>query len=376
MDIKLSTDKAKPGEKCTIKVKTTEDSLVSLLAVDQSITLLGTGNDIDNSRVADEMKGYDTYGKHPDLEVTGIEDRYLDFGESNAFILTNALAGNSSCFNMRGSHIDTSKGMTIENEDESGIEGYETDEAHNPDNPRVRKNFPQTWIFEDYKANDGEFTLKKSVPDTITSFIVTGFAIHPDNGLAIAASKKITVVQEFFLKLFLPYSVRFGEILKVDVTVFNYITKTKKNMVNADVKMSINEEEFEFIDAKTEGSTCKITALDVEHQTKPVSVPKDGGASTFFLIRALVTGKIKIKVRATAAKQADEVEMDMLVEHEGMTKSDNKAILIDLRAKDNANFPFDLAFATEKVVHNSIVIEASVVGDMLGPALANIHTLM
>lgn len=59
-----------------------------------------------------------------------------------------------------------------------------------------------------------------------------------------------------------------------------------------------------------------------------------------------------------------------------MTQTSNKAFLIDLRNKDNEAFPFDLAFAAEKVVWNSIVIEASVVGDLLGPALANIHTLM
>lgn len=104
--------------------------------------------------------------------------------------------------------------------------------------------------------------------------------------------------------------------MKVDVTVFNYMPRKKP--VNADIRMINDEGEFEFVDAKTVGSECKITEKEDDYQTKTITVPSNGGASTFFLIRATRTGEIKIKVRASTSSISDEVERKMIVEHEGL----------------------------------------------------------
>jgi CD109 antigen len=381
LEIKFSTYKAKPGATCTMKMKTKANSFVSLLGIDQSITLLGAGNDIDKARVAADFNTYNAHKNHPELKIKGNhENRYVDFGESNAFILTNALDGKKECgIDERTGSDNQGQGVLKDDEDDNGVisdDDNDDENSSHPDKPKARKNFPETWIFEDFEADDdGKYTLEAKVPDSITSFIVTGFAIHPDYGLGIAMQQKLTVFQEFFIKLYLPYSVRFGEILKVDVTVFNYISRPKR-AVNADVKIFNKENEFEFIDTAVVGGECKITPSEHQHRTKSISVPAGNGASTFFLIRALVTGQIKIKVRASTSNQGDEVERMMLVEHEGMTKTENKPMLIDLRGKNHEAHSFDLSFATEKVVWNSIVIEASVIGDLLGPAFANIHNLM
>lgn len=375
LDIKLSTENAKPGAKFSIKINTTPNSFVSLLGVDQSVTLLGSGNDIDKSRVASDMNAYNVHENFTALTIKGNKERYLDFGESNAFVLTNALEGDSTCLiNARAS--DPSLANTNDDdEDESGLNENETDQ-HNPDKPKIRKNFPETWIFEDFEADDdGKYTLSEKVPDTITSFIVSGFAIHPENGLALAVQKKVTVMQEFFLKLHLPYSIRFGEILKVDVTVFNYIQKVKKAVI-ADVKMYNKNEEFEFIDATVSGNSCKVVASSDEMRSKSLSVPSGNGAATYFLIRALVSGEIKIKVRASTARLGDEVEKMLLVENEGLTMYENKPFLIDLRDKSHDGHDFGLPIPSEGIIQKSILIEASAIGDLLGPALINIHKLM
>jgi CD109 antigen len=87
---------------------------------------------------------------------------------------------------------------------------------------RVRTNFPETWIFEDVTSSDGQITLIKSVPDTITSWFVSAFQVDPRSGLRLGTSPgKLTVFRPFFLVLDLPYSVIKGEVLMLQVLVHN-----------------------------------------------------------------------------------------------------------------------------------------------------------
>lgn len=146
------------------------NSFVSLLGVDQSVTLLGSGNDIDRSRISADFDTYNAHEKFPELVIKGNKHRYLDFGESNAFILTNAFEGESKImFDLR---LKNDGEVMTEDEDESGL--VETEIETSPDKPRKRKNFPETWIFTDFAADDdGKYLLSTKVPDTISSFIVS-----------------------------------------------------------------------------------------------------------------------------------------------------------------------------------------------------------
>lgn len=369
MEIKLTPGTAKPGARLKLEVSSSPNSYVALLGVDKSVTLLGSGNDIDKSRVVSDMNGYNAYENFGELKITGNDDRYLDFGESNAFILTNALEGEKSCL------IDARVEGEEYNSNEEGEDIEETGDQHNPNNPYKRKNFPETWIFYDFELdNSGKKILNEKVPDTITSFVVSGFAVNKETGLGVAIQKKVTVTQEFFLNLFLPYSIRFGEVLKVDVTVFNYISKGKKT-VQATVKM-LASEDYQFVTATASGGVCNVKDIEGGDQSKTISVPYGNGAATYFLIRALITGRIKLKVKASTGTLGDQVEKYMLVEHEGLTHSENKPFLIDLRKKNVETLSFDLPIMPEKLVWKSIKIEASANSDLLGPALANVHSLM
>lgn len=296
--------KAKSGTTCTIKVKTTENSHVSLLAVDESVKLTGTGNDVDNARVAAEMNILNTFKTDKKLVINGNSERYMDFGDSNTFILTNALSGKESC----------GKGRNKRSADSE-------EEEFNTNNLRVRKNLPESWIFEDFEVDSkGEFTLIKTVPDSITSFSISGFSVHPVNGLAVAAPQKLTVFQDFLVKVYLPFSVSVGEVVRVDVAVFNFIENPNK-AVNTDVKLFNTNNEFAFVDAKIVRKECKISPSDDRHRTRSILVPSENGASTFFLIRALAPGQIKIRVKVSTSSREDEVEQMMLVENKKTSNS-------------------------------------------------------
>lgn len=76
MDIRFNKVVAEPGEIVKVRVSGTPQSSVSLLAVDQSVLLLKSGNDITESQIIDELKSYDTIvvPQPPIINIAGIRE--------------------------------------------------------------------------------------------------------------------------------------------------------------------------------------------------------------------------------------------------------------------------------------------------------------
>lgn len=324
---------------------------------------MGTGNDIDRARVTADMKLFsnELYGAS-----FASDKKYSDLHESNALMITNANAGNYNCVGMR-SPVDN---PNFDDDDESGLRDHNIPASSS--DSQIRNFFPETWIFNEYEMDrTGKHVIKAKVPDTITTFTVRGFSIHPTQGLAISKLATILVKKDFFIKLYIPYAIRVGEVLKVDVSVFNYLPEFSSD-VNAIVKMSHNKDDFEFV---KENAGCKFTSLDNGDKTSSVTVPKGTGKSVFFLIRSKKIGLIKIRIHAKTSdnSQSDAVEKVVIVKPEGYKKIENKAILVDLREnRVFTDIPFDIAFS-ENYKENSVKIESSAIGDLLGPAMKMIN---
>ena len=91
--------------------------------------------------------------------------------------------------------------------------------------------------------------MTKKVPDTITSWIITGFSIDPVTGLGLTQTpRKLNVFQPFFVSTNLPYSVKRGEVVSIPIVVFNYMDTDQK----AEVILHNNEQEFEFTEIENE----------------------------------------------------------------------------------------------------------------------------
>lgn len=305
LNISPSTNSSEPGKWTDFLLKSNPGSTVYLLAVDRSVNLLKTGNDIDEKSVFDDMKAYSVYKNYTKLEIEGSfsdETRYSDVGQINAFMITNAYEGFVYCFDPK-----TNLTLVANPDDEYELEETLDDEEFES---KVRSNFPEVWFFEPVEVNSRGFaTLDKLIPDTITSWDITGFALSEKYGLGIAQPQRITVSQKFFLNVHLPYSIRIGEVLKVDVTVFNYFENVKLPL-DVDVTIysdSANEEtpeiefddaesnnlnsesEFDFYDAK-KLTTCEYTRLKLENErrnmTKRIKVAKGSATLTSFFIKA------------------------------------------------------------------------------------------
>ena len=213
----------------------------------------------------------------------------------------------------------------------------------------------------------------KKVPDTITSWIITGFSLDPISGLRITnQSSKLRVFQPFIVDTNLPYSIKRGEVVSIPIIVFNYLDTDQ----NTTVTLFNADSEFEFINADHDDNSAKKQKLETETERKQeIMLKSDEGATVSFMIRPLKAGHITIKVVAESQMAGDGIEKQLKVEPEGVTQYVNEAILIDLRYVKEFKKTIDI-FVPPEAVPDSTRIETSAIGDILGPTIDNLDKLM
>ncbi|XP_035781235.1 CD109 antigen-like isoform X2 [Anopheles albimanus] len=388
MKVTLSKEQTKPGQDVEITVSTNPDSYVGLLGVDQSVLLLKSGNDITKDQVFSELEKYEersyafyrrkkryvwrSYGEHRDFESVG------------AFVLSNAndpprrvIPGSTTPHTAVVYHMVV-KAVNLPPKYKKHmrtsppkLEIKTTQRPAEKPTPLSRKKFPRTWLWESIKSKSfsGEKTLQKKVPDTITSWIITGFSVNPVYGLGLTQRpRKLNVFLPFFVSTNLPYSVKRGEVVAIPIVVFNYMADD----LTATVVLENNEQEFEFADVENEIIDTSKVELSRE---KRLAVPANSGKSVSFMVKPKKLGHITIKVQATSDVAGDAVERQLLVEPEGLPQYVNKAMFLDLRATPEVTKTFELEIP-RNAVPDSTRIEVAVIGDVLGSTIQNLDSLI
>ncbi|XP_051859035.1 CD109 antigen isoform X10 [Drosophila albomicans] len=357
---------AKPSEEVKLKVKTDADSYVGLLGVDQSVLLLKSGNDLSRDDIFNGISNFKTstpwqrgYGRYPG-ETSGLVTlTNADYPYDTGYI--NYPEGALPLFSP-----DTSSIVLYSLA--SGPEYYEN--AGTAAAPQVRKEFPETWIYLNKTTTDADgFTLARKIPDTITSWVVTGFSLSPNKGLALTENpSKIRVFQPFFVSTNLPYSIKRGEVFAVPVVIFNYLDKS----LDAEITMDNADKEFEFTEATNE---VEEKSIDEVSRVKRVTVPSNSGQSVSFMIRPKKVGTITLKITAISPLAGDTIHQKLKVDPEGITKYENRAVFINLPKEGEFNQELKVDIPKE-AVPDSGFIEFSVVGDLLGPTIKNLQNLV
>lgn len=87
------------------------------------------------------------------------------------------------------------------------------------------------------------------MPESITSWIISGFSLDPINGLGLTKeSKRVQVFQPFIISLDLPFSVKRGEIISIPVAVFNNLDED----LEVEVTLHNTDQELEFVKMENE----------------------------------------------------------------------------------------------------------------------------
>ncbi|XP_048243519.1 CD109 antigen-like isoform X2 [Haliotis rufescens] len=404
--VSISMDKttAQPGDSVNVQVTADPQSLVNLLAVDQSVLLLKSGNDITQSEVISELKSYDTIksvggggfgGPIPLGAVArrkrmvlpwggwwgfptyyGGSDANQIFQNSGVAVMTDALvykyvkpylpvyypmamAGGVGIGMVNGMGTGTGTGT-----------GGAVDTHHAPlkEVEKIRSDFPETWLWTNSSTGtDGKAVISTIVPDTITSWVASAFAVNAQSGLGIApTSAKIRVFRPFFVSLNLPYSVTRGEQLALQAIVFNYLTQ------DVDAVVSIPQSK-DYLNVVIDANGREQT--ESKDQTQTVYVKAGGATSVYFPIVPATLGKIDLTVSARSTLAADAVKRQLLVEPEGTPKEYNVPVLIDLKQATSfsKNVPITLP---QNVVSGSQTARITAIGDLMGPTVSGLDSLL
>ncbi|XP_048243528.1 CD109 antigen-like isoform X2 [Haliotis rufescens] len=405
--VSISMDKttAQPGDSVNVQVTADPQSLVNLLAVDQSVLLLKSGNDITQSEVISELKSYDTIksvggggfgGPIPLGAVArrkrmvlpwggwwgfptyyGGSDANQIFQNSGVAVMTDALVYKyvkpyfpvmrpmfmarrhfaPMAMSAELSPVIMAKSSTISR---SAPKLAEVE--------RTRVNFPETWMWTNTTiGTDGKAVISTIVPDTITSWVASAFAVNAQSGLGIApTSAKIRVFRPFFVSLNLPYSVTRGEQLALQAIVFNYLTQ------DVDAVVSIPQSK-DYLNVVIDANGREQT--ESKDQTQTVYVKAGGATSVYFPIVPATLGKIDLTVSARSTLAADAVKRQLLVEPEGTPKEYNVPVLIDLKQATSfsKNVPITLP---QNVVSGSQTARITAIGDLMGPTVSGLDSLL
>ncbi|XP_063878057.1 CD109 antigen-like isoform X2 [Scylla paramamosain] len=234
----------------------------------------------------------------------------------------------------------------------------------------LNQHVPPTWLFRDAETKfNGVVRLREKAPDAITSYMISAFAIDDLYGLGVTERPtKLRVFRPFFVSMNLPAAgVVRGEAVAVEMVIFNY----GDQQVTAQVTLENPNEDFLFADFANEIDQGSPAAM----KSREVVVASGSGMSVSFMVVPQTIGNVPITVRATTTSAADVVTKQLLVKPEGTRQTVNRAMLIDLRSETSFSTSVNIT-TPPNIVNGSKAISVTLVGDVLGPAVSDLHSLV
>nr|ADP20501.1 alpha-2-macroglobulin precursor [Fukomys anselli] len=236
----------------------------------------------------------------------------------------------------------------------------------------VRKYFPETWIWDLVVANSsGVAEVGVTVPDTITEWKAGALCLSPDVGLGLSRTASLRAFQPFFVELTMPYSVVRGEAFTLRATVLNYLPDC--------IRVSIQLE-----------ASPKFLAVPVDRDQESYCICGNERQMVSWAVTLKSLGNVNFTVSAEALESSelcrnektvvptygkkDTVIKPLLVEPEGIEKEVTvNSLLCPAGAEVSEKLSLKLP---SSVVEESARASVSILGDLLGSAMQNIHNLL
>ncbi|XP_046569083.1 LOW QUALITY PROTEIN: CD109 antigen-like [Haliotis rubra] len=374
VSIDFSKNDSKPHDNIDVLVSADPMSSVNVLAVDQSVLLLKSGNDISTEQVLDELKTYSsgqTDGEFsPEVfAISSSATRSADvFSDAGLNVITDAkyFSAYHNQYYGFGTTIAPSYAFSMR---PNAILGGAVHSQKVKEVERVRQEFPETWLWINKTVGaDGKATISSTVPDTITSWIASAFAVNSATGLGVAPSTtKLRVFSPFFVSLSIPTSVLRGEQVVIQASIFNYLPS------DVDVVVSLpTSSDYVNVVVGSSGKTTK----ESKDQTQYVTVKSNEPQTVYFPIIPSSLGAIDIEVSARTTLAADAVRRQLNVQAEGIPKEYNAPVFIEL-TPGGADFNQHVALSLpSEAVTGSEKVRVKVTGDLIGASLDNLENLL
>nr|XP_054383774.1 ovostatin homolog 2 [Pongo abelii] len=409
VNIKFSKEQGLPGSNASLYLQAAPDSFCALRAVDRSVLLLKSEQQLSAESVYNMVPSIEPYGYfYRGLNLDdGKEDPCVpqrDVFYNGLYYTPVSNYGDGDIYNIvrnMGLKVFTNlhyrkpevcvmerrlplpKPLYLETENygpmhsvpsriaSSGIREKNADYVEQAIIQTVRTNFPETWMWDLVSVDSsGSANLSFLIPDTITQWEASGFCVNGDVGFGVSSTTTLEVSQPFFIEIASPFSVVQNEQFDLIVNVFSYL--------NTCVEISVQVEESQNYEANI--NTLKINGSEI--------IQAGGRKTNVWTIIPKKLGKVNITVVAESKQSSacpnegmkqqklnwkDTVVKSFLVEPEGIEKEMTQSFLICTEgAKASKQGVLDLP---NDVVEGSARGFFTVVGDSLGLAMQNLVVL-
>ena len=152
-----------------------------------------------------------------------------------------------------------------------------------------RSQFPESWLWAVEELKDPEKngvstkTMNVFLKDSITTWEILAVSLSSKKGICVADPYEVTVVQDFFIDLRLPYSVVRNEQVEIRAVLYNY-HETRKLRVR--VELLYNP------------AFCSLATAKKRHQQVFIISPVSSLAVPFVIV-PLKIGLQEVEVKAT-----------------------------------------------------------------------------
>uniref|UniRef100_A0A8B9N8T5 Alpha-2-macroglobulin n=1 Tax=Accipiter nisus TaxID=211598 RepID=A0A8B9N8T5_9AVES len=357
VDLSFSPSEGLPSSDAHLLFRASPNSLCAVRAVDKSVLLMKPEADLSPSSVYSllPVKELHDYHHGPDM--------LLEEPLENCVPLEKIVLNG----------ITYSPVVVTNEEDTYSIQSdrlYATLRTPEEVTETVRKYFPETWIWSLVSiSSEGNADLDVTIPDTITEWKANAFCTSADTGFGLSPTVSLRAFQPFFVELTMPYSVVRGESFTLKATVFNYLT--------ACIRVSV-----------TLAQSTHFLATLVEKEEESHCLCENGRKTVAWLVTPKSLGQVEFSVSTEALQnqqpcgnaivetpekgRKDTVIRQLLVEVRGLWERRTE---LSHRLELSAKQKFSLLLPSN-VVQDSGRAYFSVLGDIMGTAMQNLHQLL
>uniref|UniRef100_A0A8I5URN3 CD109 n=1 Tax=Pongo abelii TaxID=9601 RepID=A0A8I5URN3_PONAB len=227
VNIKFSKEQGLPGSNASLYLQAAPDSFCALRAVDRSVLLL---------KSEQQLSAESVYNMVPSIEPYGYFYRglNLDDGKEDPCVPQRDVFYNGLYYTPVSNYGDGDIYNIVRVRSLRILE-KNADYVEQAIIQTVRTNFPETWMWDLISVDSsGSANLSFLIPDTITQWEASGFCVNGDVGFGVSSTTTLEVSQPFFIEIASPFSVVQNEQFDLIVNVFSYLnTCVEGPMINS-----------------------------------------------------------------------------------------------------------------------------------------------
>uniref|UniRef100_A0A8B9ULV8 Alpha-2-macroglobulin n=1 Tax=Anas zonorhyncha TaxID=75864 RepID=A0A8B9ULV8_9AVES len=207
--------------------------------------------------------------------------------------------------------------------------------------------------------SEGNAELDVTIPDTITEWKANAFCTSSDTGFGLSPTVSLRAFQPFFVELTLPYSVVRGEAFTLKATIFNYLT--------ACIRVSVSL-----------AKSTHFLAAPVEKEEESYCICLNERKTVAWAVTPKSLGQVEFSVSAEALQNQQPCG-NAIVETPEKGRKDTviRQLLVEVWGMLKKSMSETVALVLpENVVDGSARAYFSVLGDIMGTSMQNLHQLL